>query len=326
MMRFLRLGMGQLLSRHSRAFVVAFLLCVCAVSCSRRTVRPVQNLMLEAPGRTRIVLLGTGTPNADPDRFGPSLAIVVDEVPYLIDCGAGVVRRAAAANRLGVNGLQASNLRHLFITHLHTDHTVGYADVIFTPWVLERDVPLKVFGPRGTKRMTDHILAAYDEDIHLRLDGLEPANSDGYKVEVHEIDPGIIYTDERVTVSAFPVRHGAWKYAYGFRFETPDRVIVVSGDTAPSPELIGHARGCDVLIHEVYAQAGFEKREPVWQRYHAHFHTSAPQLAEIANQVRPGLLILYHQLFWGTTEVELVEEIRRDYRGPVVSGHDLDVF
>ena len=326
MMRFLRLGMGQLLSHRSRVLVVAFLLCASSMSCSRRTVRPVQNLMSQAPGRTRIVLLGTGTPNADPDRFGPSLAIVVDEVPYLIDCGAGVVRRAAAARRLGVSGLQASNLRHLFITHLHTDHTVGYADVIFTPWVLERDVPLKVFGSRGTQRMTDHILAAYDEDIHIRLDGLEPANSDGYKVEVHEIDPGIIYTDERVTVSAFSVRHGAWKYAYGFRFETPDRVIVVSGDTAPSPQLIMHARGCDVLIHEVYAQAGFEKREPVWQRYHASFHTSAPQLAEIANQVRPGLLILYHQLFWGTTEVELVEEIRRDYRGPVVSGHDLDIF
>jgi ribonuclease BN (tRNA processing enzyme) len=289
-------------------------------------VRPVQHIMSEAPDRTRIVLLGTGTPNADPDRFGPSVAIVVDGVPYLIDCGAGVVRRAAAAHRLGVSGLQASNLRYLFITHLHSDHTIGYADVIFTPWVLERDVPLKVFGPRGTQRMTDHILAAYDEDIHLRLDGLEPTNSDGYKVEVHEIDPGVIYTDERVTVSAFPVRHGSWKYAYGFRFETPDRAIVVSGDTAPSPQLIEQARGCDVLIHEVYAQAGFEKREPVWQRYHLRFHTSAPQLAEIANQVRPGLLILYHQLFWGTTEVELLEEIRREYRGPVVSGHDLDVF
>ena len=174
--------------------------------------------------------------------------------------------------------------------------------------------------------MTDHILAAYDEDIQLRLDGLEPANSAGYKVEVHEIVPGIIYTDERVTVTAFNVRHGSWKYAYGFRFETPDRVIVVSGDTAPSPELIEHARGCDVLIHEVYAQAGFEKRKPVWQRYHRNFHTSAPQLAEIANQVQPGLLILYHQLFWGTTEAELLEEIRRDYRGPIVSGHDLDVF
>ena len=122
--------------------------------------------------RTQVILLGTGTPNADPARSGPATAVVVDGVPYIVDCGPGVVRRAAAA------GLKASSLGHVFITHLHTDHTLGLPDLIFTCWVLERGQPLQVYGPPGTKRMTDHILAAYDEDIRIRLDGFEPANTE----------------------------------------------------------------------------------------------------------------------------------------------------
>lgn len=276
--------------------------------------------------QTRIVLLGTGTPNAEPDRSGTAIAIVVNDTPYLIDCGPGVVRRANAANRRGTTALRPANLRHLFITHLHTDHTLGYPDLIFTPWTLERDVPLKVFGPAGTKRMTEHILAAYDEDIRMRIDGLEPANTEGYKVDVTEIEPGVIFQDENVTVRAFLVKHGSWEAAYGFRFETPDRVIVVSGDTAPTPELIEAARGCDVLLHEVYSKAGFEKRTPVWKRYHRSFHTSTEELADIASQINPTLLILYHQLFWGSSDADLLDEIRQTYKGRVVSGKDLDVF
>jgi ribonuclease BN (tRNA processing enzyme) len=277
-------------------------------------------------GRSRIVLLGTGTPNADPDRFGPAVAIVVDDTPYLVDCGPGVVRRAAAAQRDGVEALRVSNLRHLFITHLHSDHTVGLADVILTPWVLERDVPLRIFGPPGTRAMAEHILAAYEQDIRMRLDGLEPANASGYQVDVTEIEPGVVYRDAGVTVSAVAVEHAPWEHAYAFVFETPDRRIVISGDTAPCERLVEAARGCDVLIHEVYSQSGFERREPVWQRYHAGAHTSSTQLAEIAHRVRPGLLILYHQLHWGTPDDMLVDEVRRLYDGPVVSGKDLEAY
>jgi ribonuclease BN (tRNA processing enzyme) len=279
-----------------------------------------------ATGRTQVILLGTGTPNADPDRSGPAVAIVVNGTAYLIDCGPGVVRRAAAAHRAGVEALEVSRLRRLFITHLHTDHTLGYPDLIFTPWVLERDEPLSVYGPPGTQAMTDHLLKAYDEDIRVRIDGLEPANPSGYLVNVHEIEPGVIYTDANVTVRAFRVTHGSWQHAFGFRFETPDRTIVISGDTTPTPSLIENARGCDVLIHEVYSQAGFEKRPREWQRYHARFHTSSVQLAAIAESVKPGLLILYHQLFWGSTEEELLAELRQIYDGKVVSGNDLDVY
>ncbi len=280
----------------------------------------------ESEYRTKIVLLGTGTPNADPERFGPAVAIVVDSTPYLIDLGAGVVRRAAAAYRAGIEGLQASRLRTAFITHLHTDHTLGYADFIFTPWVLERDVPAEVYGPSGLQEMTDHLLEAYEQDIRIRIDGLEPANTEGYKVNVHEIEPGVIYEDELVRVTAFPVEHGSWRQAFGFRFDTPDRSIVVSGDARPSPSVARACRRCDVLIHEVYSQAGFERRDPVWQTYHSSFHTSGPELGEIAAEAQPGMLILYHQLLWGATPSQLVEEIKVNYHGIVIYGNDLDVF
>ena len=270
--------------------------------------------------RTQVILLGTGTPNADPARSGPATAVVVDGVPYIVDCGPGVVRRAAAA------GLEASSLGHVFITHLHTDHTLGLPDLIFTCWVLERGRPLQVYGPPGTKRMTDHLLAAYDEDIRMRLDGLEPANTEGYKVAVHEMRPGVVLKDERVTVTAFRVDHGSWKEAFGFRFETPDRMIVISGDARPSQSLIEQAKGVDLLIHEVYSHEKFQKRMPVWQRYHSSFHTSTLELGEIAKKTRPRLLVLTHQLFWGATDEDLLREIATVYDGPVVSGQDLDRF
>jgi len=279
-----------------------------------------------AQKKTQIVLLGTGTPNADPDRSGPSVAIVVNDTPYIIDFGPGVVRRAAAAFRKGIRGLEVNKLKTAFVTHLHSDHTVGYADLIFTPWTLERKEPLEVYGPRGIKAMTAHLVAAYSEDIRIRTRGLEPSNRTGYKVIEREIKPGVIYKDRNISVKAFLVKHGSWPQAFGYRFETPDRTIVISGDTAPSASVIENCDGCDVLIHEVYSTAGFARRPPEWQKYHSNFHTSSRELAEIATRARPGLLILYHQLFWGTTEEDLIKEVQQAYSGKLVSGHDLDIY
>ena len=277
-------------------------------------------------GVTKIVLLGTGTPVADPERSGPAVAIVVNDTPYLIDCGPGIVRRAAAANQSGIAAMKVRNLKRLFITHLHSDHTVGYSDLIFTPWVLGRDEPLEVYGPEGIRGMTEHILAAYQQDIRLRLDGLEPANDQGYRVKTHEIEPGVIYRDSNVTVEAFMVKHGSWPQAYGFVFQTPDRKIVISGDTVPIESIVEHCDGCDVLIHEVYSAVRFAKRSPEWQKYHSSFHTSTHELAEIASRAKPELLILYHQLFWGSSEDKLLSEIREKYNGQVVSGKDLEIY
>jgi ribonuclease BN (tRNA processing enzyme) len=274
---------------------------------------------------SQVVLLGTGTPNANPERSGPSVAVVVNGTPYIVDFGPGVVRRATAAYQAGVAGLEVSRLQRAFLTHLHSDHTAGYPDLIFTPWVLGREEPLEVYGPPGLRSMTEHLLAAYREDVRERVDGLEPVNHTGHRVIVTEIEPGPFYRDQNVSVEAFPVRHGSWP-AYGYKFTAPDRTIVVSGDTGPCESCVEAARGCDVLIHEVYSAAGLEKRLPAWRKYHSSVHTSSYELARIASRAKPGLLILHHQLFHGVSEEELLVEVRERYGGEVVSGKDLDVY
>ncbi len=279
---------------------------------------------------TKVVFLGTGTPNPDPQHSGNSVAIIVKGTPYIVDCGPGLVRRAAALSpRYGgkIEALRAANLKNLFITHLHSDHTAGLADIMLIPWVMGRDAPLEVVGPEGTKKMIYHLHEAYKEDNRVRLYGLENANNQGWRTNVHEIEKeGIIYKDDNVSVEAFLVEHGNWPEAYGFKFTTPDRVIAISGDTRPCKNLIEKCKGVDILIHEVYSSAKLQFRTPIWQKYHPQFHTSTFELAKIARKVKPGLLILYHQLYWGATDEDLVAEVGTIYKGRVVSAKDLDTF
>jgi ribonuclease BN (tRNA processing enzyme) len=281
---------------------------------------------------TKVVLLGTGTPGPDPERSGPCAAIVVNDTPYLVDLGPGVVRRASAAYRKGVKGLHFSKLKTVFVTHLHSDHTVGYPDFIFTPWVVGRTGPVHVYGPSGIRAMTDHILAAWKEDVKVRTEGMEknfPEHNDsGYKVEVHEISPGVVYQDNNVTVKAFAVSHGEVAQAFGFRFETPDRTIVISGDTSPNQNVIAACNGCDVLVHEVYTAKGHAAAAAPWQAYQLKYHTSSKQLAELATKARPKLLVLYHQiyLFNTSTRDDLLQEMRDAYKGQFVSGLDLEIY
>jgi len=276
---------------------------------------------------TQLVVLGTGTPNADPDRSGPALAVVRAGKSYLVDAGPGIVRRAAAAARNGVEALAPQNLRVLFLTHLHSDHTVGLPDVIFTAWTLERDVPLEVYGPPGTKAMIDHLLAAYTADIRNRIDGAEPANEQGYKVNVHEITPGVVFNDGNVTVRAFAVPHGDWEVAFGYRFDSADRSIVISGDTRASDAVVTACNGCDLLMHEVYSAERFKTRPPEWQRYHARAHTSTVELAALALRAEPRQLVLYHQLYWGTDDAGLLTELRRaGYTRAASAARDLAIY
>lgn len=275
---------------------------------------------------TKIILLGTGTPNAEPDRSGPSVALIVNGKPYIVDFGPGIVRRASEAYRSGISALKPSNLDTAFLTHLHSDHTAGYPDLILTPWVLEREVPLEVYGPPGIGSMTDYILEAYREDINIRVNDLEGANNEGWRVNAHEIGKGEVYKDRNLSVKAFPVHHGGWRSAFGYRFETDEKTVVVSGDTSPFPEMEDHCRGCDVLIHEVYSKKGFDNRSEKWRRYHSAYHTSSVELGDMASRIKPKLLILYHQLLWGATPEELIDEIRSVYDGGIIYGRDLDTI
>ena len=276
---------------------------------------------------TQLVMLGTGTPYPDPARSGPALAVVVNGTPYLVDCGPGVVRRMVEAQRHGVPGLVPVALRTVFLTHLHSDHTVGYPDVILTPAVIGRKGGLDVYGPAGLNDMTNALLRAWQKDLDVRLHGLEHGNPAAYVVHAHEIQPGSIFHDSNVTVTAFLVKHGSWDQAFGYRFDTPDRSIVVSGDTAPADSVVKACQGCDVLVHEVYPEAGLLTQRPEDREYHRRFHTSTAELARLATEAKPKKLVLTHVLWWGTTPAEVVAEIRKaGYQGEVIVANDLDVL
>jgi ribonuclease BN (tRNA processing enzyme) len=277
--------------------------------------------------RTRVVILGSGTPNADPEHSGPAVAVVVGSAVYLVDAGPGIVRRAALAARDdSIPALAPERLGRVFITHLHSDHTVGLPDLIFTPWVLGRTAPLDVYGPPGVKRMVDLLEQAYSADVEIRLHGGEPSNKTGYAATAHDVAAGIVYRDSNVTVTAFDVSHGAWEHAYGYIFKTSDRKIVISGDTRPTDAIVRACDGCDLLVHEVYSAERLKARTADWQRYHAAYHTSTYELGDIATRARPKLLVLYHQLGWGDSDAELVRQVRTRYGGGVVSARDLGVY
>lgn len=280
--------------------------------------------------RTRVVVLGTGNPNADPERSGPAVAVLIDDRSYIVDAGAGVVRRAAwAAREHGIAALQPERLERVFLTHLHSDHTLGLPDILLTPFVLDRPGPLDVYGPPGTKRMMDLIGEAWSEDIAIRIDGLEPHenNPDAFRSTVHEVMPGLVYEDDLVRVYAAAMPHGSWEYSYAYRFEGPDRTIVISGDTGPSEAIVELCNGCDILLHEAYSSERFETRPPEWKRYHSVFHTSTTDVADLATRARPGLLVLYHQIYWGADDATLLSEMRAaGYEGPLRSARDLDIF
>ena len=274
--------------------------------------------------RTQLVVLGSGTPNAEADRVSSGLAIAVDDRPYLVDCGHGVVQRVVEARAAGLINWSTVDLTRLFLTHLHADHTVGLPDLIFTPWIHGREEKVAAFGPRGLKDMLEQIQAAYGVSTREHLNA-HPASPGGYMAEFNSVQAGLVYRDDRLRVHALPADHGDLE-AYSYKFLMPDKTIVVSGDTKPVSGFAAWARAADILVHEVYSSAQFSSRPPAWQAYHSRAHTSTEGLADLANQIRPGLLLLYHQLFWGTTEADLVGEITASYDGAVLSANDLDVY
>ncbi len=276
-----------------------------------------------------VVFLGTGTPGPTPNRQGPSLAVVAGGKAYLGDVGVGVVRQADAAFANGVRALDPSKLDIAFVSHLHSDHTLGLPDLILTPWVLGRTAPLELYGPPGISAMAENILKAYAEDIHIRITGLEQANETGYKVNAHEIKPGVIYQDSNVKVTAFAVHHGSWPLALGYRFDAAGKSIVFSGDTAPAESVVEACNGCDLLIHEVYVglpDANSPRSPEHWTQYMKTFHTSAVELAGIATRAHAKTLVTTHLAFMGNaTQADLIAALKKGYAGTVIVAHDLDV-
>jgi ribonuclease Z len=276
-----------------------------------------------AQDSTVVVLLGTGFPRPDPNASGPATAVVVGDRVFLVDAGPGVERRLAAAH-LPIDGVTA-----LFVTHLHSDHTLGLPDLIFTSWVMGRHTPLAAYGPRGLQAMVNHLVAAYAQDIRQRTEGLEHESRNGYRVDVHEVSAGVIYDSGGVRVTAIRVDHGMLE-SYGYRFDTPGRVVVISGDTRPSEALVAAARGADVLVHEVYSAAHLHAENRPggddWPAYMRSLHTSDVELGDLAARIAPKLLVLTHVIRMGATDEELLEAVHRAFTGRAVVGHDLERY
>lgn len=281
-------------------------------------------------GRTRVVMLGTGNPAPDPTRSGPAVAVVVDDRAYVIDCGPGVVRQMAAAFlQRGIEALRPPEVRHLFITHLHSDHTLGCPDLLISPWAIGppgRRVPLEVWGPKGTARMFAHITEAFQEDIAVRTGGLTGFDPAGSRAQVTEIEPGLIYEDELVRVTARRVPHPPWEDAFAYRFDTPDRSIVISGDAAESDAIAELCNGCDLLIHEVMSPRAVARAPEHMRQYHRSAHTMTDELGRLATRARPGTLILYHIFDRPVSGEAMAQEVRAIYPGRVVVAADLEVY
>ncbi|MEA2764190.1 MAG: hypothetical protein QOK07_594 [Gemmatimonadaceae bacterium] len=272
-----------------------------------------------AADSTTIVTLGTGTPRPLPDVMGPATAVIVGQRVFLFDVGEGIERRLAAAH-LPINGVTA-----VFVTHLHSDHVLGLADLVFSSWNSGRDKPFPVFGPPGIDAMLEHLYEAFAVDIKERE--FDYGVAGGYRLSAHEISPGVAYDSGSVRVTAFPVEHGRLT-AYGYRIDTPTRSIVISGDTRPSEALVRMATGVDVLIHEIQPSGAvtLAGRPSVdWAKYIAGHHTTAIQLGELAARAKPKLLIVSHN-GRRAPAAELIADIRRAFSGKVVIADDLQRF
>ncbi|CAK3625847.1 hypothetical protein VCRA2123E76_70025 [Vibrio crassostreae] len=161
------------------------------------------------------------------------------------------------------------------------------------------------------------------------MSGVQPANPNGYKVSTTIIkEQGVVYQGDNVAVEAFNANHGDWPkgYALGYRFTTPDRFIVVSGDTAYDESVVKNYAGADILIHEVYSMEGLAKRTPDWQNYHQKAHTSTEELAIIGNKIKPKLIVLNHVLYFGTSDQSVDDEFAQFYQKNYTLAKDLDVY
>lgn len=257
--------------------------------------------------------------------MGPATAIVVGSRTFLFDAGVGVMRRFTGAK------LPPLSIAGVFFTHLHSDHTLGYPDLILTTWLQGRSSPLNVYGPHGLRGMTDAIYEAWKEDIDIRTNGLEQLKAGGHRVNVREISAGVVFDSGGVRITAIPVLHGSWKEAFGYRIDTRDRSIVISGDTRPAPSLERAAAGVDMLIHEVHPESATTRPIPTgtsdWARYLREFHTSDVELGKLAAAAKPKMLVLYHFGGHGVADAEVIANIRaQGYTGRVIVAKDLDRF
>lgn len=282
-----------------------------------------------ALAETRVIVLGTGNPTPNPERSGPGVAILTNGKAYLFDAGGGMVHKATQASfRYDLPELLPQNVDYLFITHLHSDHIHDINELASARW-WARQERLQLFGPKGIADYAEnmHNMAAIEADI--RAVGTPPelvTDRHGYLTDTTEIEDGLVFENDDIRVEAFTVPHGEIKPSFGYKVTTADKTIVLSGDTSYSETLLEQARGADILIHEVISGDNLADMNEFWQAYHGASHTSTSELAALASEAQPKLLVLYHIIFLEASAAQIIEEVERGYKGQVVLADDLDIF
>ncbi len=268
----------------------------------------------------RVTLLGTGAPPPRLDRFGPSTLVEVGAQKFIFDAGRG------AMQRLHQLGVPFSEITGMFLTHHHSDHVVGFPDLWLTGWIGrpwgQRSQPLPVWGPEGTRQMMEHLPLAFHVDIRVRSRSYPPA---GVKLVAQEITEGVVFDRDGIKISAFEVDHGGEELpAFGYRIDYRCRAAVLSGDTTFNENLIRHAQGVDLLVHEVTAVAGSAAEDPKQLKRIGANHTTPEQAGEVFARTKPKLAVYNHLLLFGSaTADDLIPATRRKYDGPLIVGEDL---
>ena len=292
-------------------------------------------LLAVAPGDSpqpdiKVTLLGTSTPNPLPDRFGPSTLVEAGGERLLFDCGRG------ATIRLWQVGVPLGTVK-VFLTHLHSDHTVGIPDLWLTGYLNQpyggRQDPLRIWGPKGTAEMITNLREAYDADIQIRRASAgSPSAITDEQVGIvgEDFVEGTVYEKNGVRVSAFKVRHANIDDAFGFRVDYKGRSVVISGDMAPNENFIKHAKGADVVIHEVgVARPELLEKRPEMRHMLVTHHSSPEDAGRDFAQIGPKLAVYTHYSRLRSPEIlpveisEIIARTRTVYSGPLEAGEDL---
>ncbi|NIO07223.1 MAG: MBL fold metallo-hydrolase [Deltaproteobacteria bacterium] len=270
------------------------------------------------PDLFRVTLLGTGGPPPLLDRFGPSTLLEAGDEKFLFDAGRGAMQRLFQLK------IPFSAITGLFLTHLHSDHVVGFPDLWLTGWINQewggRQVPLPVWGPRETKEMMSHLQNAYQFDIRIRTH----YQKEGVKIIAEEFTGGVVYENNGLKIIAFEVDHGRVKPAYGYRIDYGGRSVVLSGDTRLNENVIRFSQGVDLLVHEVVGMSDEFLRENQFAKTIASNHSTAEDAGEVFRRANPKLAVYNHILsFGGYQEEKLIPSTRKNYSGPLEVGQDL---
>ena len=276
-----------------------------------------------APGELRVTLLGTGNPRPSVERFGPSTLVEAGPRRILVDAGRGSSIRLF---QLGA-GPFVARLDAVLLTHLHSDHVVGLPDLWLTGWIFGRAAPFVVYGPPGTAALMANLERAYEFDIRMRRDVDERFPAAGIAAQATDVQPGIVFDRDGLEVTAFMVEHGPVVPAYGYRIDYGGHSVAFSGDTRLSENVIEHARGVDVLVHEVLSPEVERRRaqvvDPAAIERIIERHTTPEQAGSLFARVKPRLAVYSHIVPSPATPDDLIGPTRKTYSGPLEVGRDL---